>query len=145
MAEKRMFSKTITDSDSFIELSSAAQALYFHLNQGADDDGFNNQIQMAIYKSHASTDDLKLLIAKNFLIKFPSGVVVVRHWKLHNTLRKDRYTPTKFQKEFEDLKLDAKNGIYSFKGELLPTEKETVANWLPDGCQTVATDKNSID
>ena len=67
MAEKRMYTKKITDSDAFIELSSAAQALYFHLNQGADDDGFNNQIQLAMLKAHASIDDLKVLLMKGFL------------------------------------------------------------------------------
>ena len=74
MAERRMFTKKITDSDAFIEMSSAAQALYFHLNQGADDDGFNNQVQMAMWKAHASTDDLKVLMAKNFIIRFENGV-----------------------------------------------------------------------
>ena len=97
MAERRMFTKQVTDSDSFIEMSSAAQALYFHLNQGADDDGFNNQIQTAMLKAHAGTDDLKILMAKNFVIRFESGVIVIKHWRMHNTLRKDRYKPTSYQ------------------------------------------------
>ena len=92
MAEKRMFTKKITDDDNFIELASSAQALYFHLNQGADDDGFNNQVQMAMWKAHASIDDLKVLMAKNYIIRFESGVIVIKHWRMHNTLRKDRYT-----------------------------------------------------
>ena len=98
-----MFSKQITDSDAFISLPSSTQALYFHLNQGADDDGFNNQIQTAMMKSHASVDDVKMLLMKRFIIQFESGVIVIKHWRMHNTLRKDRYTPTAFQEEFSRL------------------------------------------
>ena len=112
MAERRMFTKKITDGDPFIEMSSAAQALYFHLNQGADDDGFNNQIQLAMMKAHASTDDLKVLLLKNFLIRFESGVIVIKHWRMHNTLRKDRYTPTNYQEELKQLGIK-ENGAYT--------------------------------
>lgn len=125
-----MYTKKITDSDAFTEMPSASQALYFHLNQGADDDGFNNQIQMAMFKAHASTDDLKILLAKNFIIRFESGVIVIKHWRMHNTIRKDRYTPTNFQEELEQLGIK-ENGAYTY--------------WLPNGCQMVATDKISID
>lgn len=123
MADRRMFSKKVTDSDAFIELSSAAQALYFHLNQAADDDGFNNQIQIAMMKSHASVDDLKVLMMKNFVIRFENGVIVIKHWRMHNTLRKDRYTPTSFQEELAQLSL-----------------KQNLSYTLEDGggCQTVA-------
>lgn len=136
MAEKRMFTKKITDDDNFISLPSSAQALYFHLNQGADDDGFNNQISMAMYKAHASVDDLKVLMAKNYIIRFECGVIVIKHWRMHNTLRKDRYTPTNFQDELKMLGIKD-NGAY--------TLNETEAVWLPNGCQKVATDKISID
>ena len=85
MAERRMYTKKITDSDAFIEMSSAAQALYMHLNQGADDDGFNNQVSNAMFKAHASVDDLKVLMVKNFIIRFASGVIVNKHWRMHNT------------------------------------------------------------
>lgn len=114
MAERRMFTKKITESDAFIELPSSAQALYFHLNQSADDDGFNNQIQLAIFRSHSTVDDLKLLMLKNFIIRFESGVIVIKHWRMHNTLRKDRYTPTNFQEEFEQLGIKT-NGSYTLK------------------------------
>ena len=134
MANKRMFSKDITDSDAFIEMSSAAQALYFHLNQGADDDGFNNQVQMAILKSHASTDDLKILMAKNFVIRFECGVIVIKHWRLHNTLRKDRYTPTHYQEELKLLGIKD-NGAYTLGCQ-------TVAERLPSGCPSI--DKDSV-
>ena len=136
MAERRMFTKKVTDSDAFIELPSSAQALYFHLNQGADDDGFNNQIQNAMFKSHSTTDDLKVLMMKNFIIRFESGVIVIKHWRLHNTLRKDRYTPTNFQEEFQLLGLKD-NGSYT----LNDVGCQMVANRLPQ----VSIDKNSID
>ncbi len=140
MTEKRMFSKKITDSDSFIELSSSAQALYFHLNQGADDDGFNNQVQSAIFKARASLDDLKTLMTKNFIIRFDNGVIVIKHWRMHNTLRKDRYTPTNFQEELSALGIKD-NGSYALSNE---DGCRLVADWLPCGCHVVATDKDSI-
>lgn len=112
MAERRMFTKKVSDSDAFIEMPSAAQALYFHLNQGADDDGFNNQIQIAMLKAHASLDDLKVLMMKNFIIRFDSGVIVIKHWRMHNILRKDRYTPTNFQEELSLLGIKD-NGSYT--------------------------------
>jgi hypothetical protein len=130
-----MFSKDITDSDQFIDMSSAAQALYFHLNQGADDDGFNNQVSMAMWKAHASVDDLKVLMAKNYVIRFEGGLIVIKHWRLHNTLRKDRYTPTNYQEELKMLGIKD-NGAYTLGCQV-------VANGLPDGCPSI--DKNSID
>lgn len=119
MAERRMFTKKVTNDDEFISLPSSAQALYFHLNQEADDDGFNKQVHTALFKAHASVDDLKILMLKNFVIRFESGVIVIRHWRMHNTLRKDRYTPTNFQDELQLLELK-ENGEYIL------------------GCQTVA-------
>jgi hypothetical protein len=132
MAEKRMYSKKITDSDDFIQMPASSQALYFHLNQGADDDGFNNQIQIAMLKAHASIDDLKVLMTKNFIMRFESGVVVVKHWWIHNTLRKDRYTPTNFQEELKLLGIK-ENKSYTFGKNQCR---------LPNGCQMVAIDKN---
>ena len=134
MANKRMYSKDITDSDAFIEMSSAAQALYFHLNQGADDDGFNNQIQIAMIKAHAGADDLKILMAKSFVIRFESGVIVIKHWRMHNTLRKDRYTPTNYQDELRQLGIKD-NGAYTLGCQM-------VAERLPDGCPSI--DKDSV-
>ena len=133
MAEKRMFTKKITDDDNFITLPSSAQALYFHLNQGADDDGFNNQVQMAMWKAHASIDDLKVLMAKSYIIRFDSGVIVIKHWRMHNTLRKDRYTPTSFQEELHLLGIKD-NGAYTLGCQM-------VAERLPQN----SIDKNSID
>ena len=133
MAEKRMYSKKITDGDSFISLSSKAQALYFHLNQGADDDGFNDQMALAMYKSHADEDALGELLDKGFVIRFDSGVLVISHWLMHNTLRKDRYTPTSFSNEARHLGVKT-NGMYT-----LDTADgcQTVAERLPNGCHSI--------
>lgn len=129
MAERRMFTKKITDSDAFFSLPASTQALYFHLNQGADDDGFNNQIKMAMYRAHATDDDLKLLIAKSFIITFESGVIVIKHWRMHNYIRKDRYNPTTFTEEFNLLKVK-NNESYEFL-----TENNDAKG---DGCHLVA-------
>lgn len=137
MAERRMFTKKVSDSDAFIEMPSTSQALYFHLNQGADDDGFNNQVQNAMFKAHASIDDLKILMMKNFIIRFESGVIVIKHWRMHNTLRKDRYTPTNFQEELSQLGLK-ENGAYTLGCQ-------TVAKRLPqDSIGKGSIDKDSI-
>lgn len=135
MAERRMFSKKITDSDAFISLPSSAQALYFHLNQGADDDGFNNQIQLAMMKAHASSDDVNVLLLKKFIIQFQSGVVVVKHWWIHNTLRKDRYSPTVFQDEIKLLG-QKENNAYTLSKEKMVR--------LPFGCQMVAPSEGNL-
>lgn len=99
MAEKRMFAKTIIDSDAFLEMPLTTQALYFHLSMRADDDGFINNPKKIQRMIGASEDDLKLLIAKSFIIVFESGVVVIKHWKIHNYIQNDRYHPTAYQDE----------------------------------------------
>lgn len=125
-----MFTKKVTDDDRFSNLSSSAQALYLHLTMSADDDGFCNQVSTAMFKAHASVQDLEALLAARYLLQFDSGVIVIKHWRMANALRKDRYTPTAFQDEFSQLQLK-ENGSY--------TERENV------GCRLVATGKDSID
>lgn len=99
MAQRRMFSKQITESDAFMDMPLSAQALYFHLGMSADDDGFVNSPKRVQRVIGANDDDLKLLIAKHFLIAFDTGVVVVKHWKINNYIPKDRYTPTVYEEE----------------------------------------------
>jgi hypothetical protein len=99
MAERRMFTKKITNSDAFIDMPLSTQALYFHLNMEADDDGFNSSPKKIQRMIGASDDDLKLLFAKNFVIPFESGVVVIKHWKLHNYIQSDRYKETVYLEE----------------------------------------------
>lgn len=149
MAERRMFTKKITDDDNFIGLSASAQALYFQLSMSADDDGFCNQVSASMFKSHASVQDLESLLSKRYLYQFENGVIVIKHWRMANALRKDRYTPTVFQEELKRLKIKD-NGAYTLSDDV--DAKDVVADWLPDGCQTVARrlpqdrlDKDRID
>ncbi len=99
MAERRMFAKTIIDSDAFLDMPLSAQSLYFHLSMRADDDGFINNPKKIGRMIGASDDDIKLLLMKRFIIAFESGVVVIKHWKIHNYIQKDRYKPTVYQEE----------------------------------------------
>lgn len=106
MAQKRMFDKTLIDSDLFLDMPKSTQALYFHLSMRADDDGFINNPKKIQRMIGCSDDDMKLLIAKQYIIPFESGIVVITHWKIHNYIRKDRYTPTLYQEEKAQLSLD---------------------------------------
>ena len=109
VAEKRMFTQKIIDSDAFLDMPLSTQALYFHLNMRADDDGFVNNPKRIQRTVGASEDDLKLLIAKRFLICFENGVIVIKHWRMHNTLKSDRYRPTQYQEEYALLEVLVKN------------------------------------
>lgn len=111
MAERRMFAKTIIDSDAFLEMPTTSQLLYFHLAMRADDDGFVNKPKSLMRMVGCKDDDLKLLFVKKFLIPFESGVVVIKHWKIHNYIRKDTYTETKYKEEKATLELD-ENSAY---------------------------------
>ncbi|WP_448901233.1 replisome organizer [Eubacterium sp.] len=106
MADRRMFSKTIIDSDTFLDMPLSAQALYFHLSMRADDDGFINNPKKIQRMIGASDDDCRLLIMKQLIIAFDSGVIVIKHWRLHNYIQKDRYKPTLYQNEKSALELD---------------------------------------
>lgn len=103
MANKRMFTMSIVDSDAFLEMPLTTQALYFHLNMRADDDGFIGNPKKIMRIINASEDDLKLLIAKRFILVFDDGVIVIKHWRMHNTIQKDRYVPTPYQDELNTL------------------------------------------
>lgn len=106
MAQRRMFSRKITDTDRFLEMPLSSQALYFHLNMGADDEGFIDKAKTIQRTIGASDDDMKLLIAKGFLIPFDSGVVVIRHWRIHNYIQSDRFQSTLYQSEKAQLEYD---------------------------------------
>lgn len=103
MANKRMFCMNIVDSDAFLEMPLSTQCLYFHLNMRADDDGFIGNTKRIMRLIGASEDDLKILIAKRFILVFDDGVIVIKHWRMHNTIQKDRYTPTVYQDELNQL------------------------------------------
>ena len=132
MASRRMLTKKVTDDDNFMALSSSAQALYLHLSMSADDDGFCNQVSLSMFKAHASVQDLEALLEKRYIYQFENGVIVIKHWRMANALRKDRYTPTAFQEELSRLRLKD-NGAYAWNNE--PTKE-----WLPNGCHMQASD-----
>lgn len=94
MAERRMFAKSVIDSDLFLDMPPTTQMLYFHLAMRADDDGFINNPRRIQRMIGASDDDMRILIAKQFILTFQSGVIVIRHWKIHNYIQKDRYRPS---------------------------------------------------
>ena len=106
-----MFSKSVIDSDMFLDMPLSAQALYFHLSMRADDDGFVNNPKKIQRMIGASDDDCKILIAKEFIIPFESGIVVIRHWKIHNYIQKDRYKETVYLDEKSQIATD-RTGAY---------------------------------
>ena len=112
LANKRMFTMKIVDTDAFLDMPLSTQCLYFHLNMRADDDGFIGNPKRIEKIIGANDDDLKLLIAKRFVILFDDGVIVIKHWRMHNTLSRDRYIETSYTDEKKKLLLKD-NGSYS--------------------------------
>ncbi len=114
MAERRMFAKTIIDSDAFLDMPISARLLYYDLAMRADDDGFVNSPKKIMRMIGATQDDLSILALRKFIIPFDSGIVVIKHWKIHNYIRKDTYSETKYIEEKELLELD-ENKSYKLK------------------------------
>ena len=144
MAKKRMFSIDIVGSDAFLDLPYSAQCLYFQLSMRADDDGFVGNPKTIQRIAGTKASDLELLVKKRFLIQFPSGVVVIKHWKINNDIKKDRYSPTVYTDEFQML---------STKENKAYTERSTNVSTLDtEPAQNVSTldtqysiDKNRLD
>lgn len=111
MADRRMLSKSVINSDHFLDMPHSSQVLYFHLVMNADDDGFVNNPRTIQRMLGCAADDLKLLTTKGFVIPFESGIIVITHWKKHNFIPKDRYKPTTFVNEYRELVLEG--GVYS--------------------------------
>lgn len=111
MAQRRMFSLSIVDTDRFLSLPVGAQCLYFHLGMRADDDGFVAAPRKIMSFVACTEDDFRILIAKEFVIPFKSGVCVIRDWKENNYIQKDRYHPTRYQTEMQALSIGP-NGTY---------------------------------
>lgn len=142
MAEKRMFSMKICDSDAFLDMPLSAQALYFHLCMRADDDGFISSPKRIVRLIRANDDDFKLLLAKRFLLGFESGVIVIKHWRMHNAIRADRYRPTDCQEELATLAIKPNKSYTDHPADnLLPAGGQLVATasttWVTDGCHAV--------
>ena len=139
-----MFTKKITESDAFLDMPSSTQMLYFHFSMNADDDGFVNNPKKIQKMCGASDDDFKLLIVKSFIILFDSGIIVIKHWKMHNYIQADRYRPTDYVEEKSML------GIKSNKAYTLDVSKmdtECIQNGYigKDSIGKVSIDKDSID
>jgi len=112
MAERRMFAKTIVLSDAFLDMPLSARALYMTLGMVADDDGFVNNPKSIMRQCGASVDDINILLAKRFILAFDSGVIVIKHWRINNYLRSDRYQETKYIDEKSQLVVE-ENGAYT--------------------------------
>lgn len=117
MAERRMFAKTIIDSDAFLEMPISARLLYYDLSMRADDDGFVNSPKKIMRMIGATNDDMNVLILRKFIIPFESGIVVIKHWRIHNYIRKDTYSETPYKEEKELLELD-ENKSYKLKNDI---------------------------
>src|SRR6267142_6212712 len=141
MAQRRMFSSQIVSSDDFLEMPLTSQALYFHLGMSADDDGFVSP-RKVLRMTGAGQDDLKVLIAKNFVIPFESGVIVITHWKQNNYLRNDRYTPTIYKAERE--RLSCIQSVYALDTIGIPmvSQRETQVGREEDRKREISFDKN---
>lgn len=132
MAERRMFAKTIIDSDAFLDMPLTTQALYFHLSMRSDDEGFINNPKKIARMIGCSDDDLKVLEAKNFIIRFESGVVVIKHWRMHNIIKMDRFKPTVYQEEKSMLHMK-QNKAYTLEE---PDGNQLEPNWNQNGTKT---------
>ena len=132
MAQKRMFSLSVVDTDKFLEMPVSARLLYYELGMRADDDGFVNNWKKILTFTGLKEDDIKILIAKQFIIPFDSGVIVIKHWRLNNYLQNDRTKPTIYQDEYKQLGLD-ENNVYTMDTKCIHSiDKNSI-------------DKNSID
>jgi len=112
MAQRRMFSLKVVDSDAFMDMGVGSQLLYFHLSMRADDDGFVGNPKKIMRMIGSNEDDLKILLAKRFLLSFDSGIIVIKHWKIHNYIQNDRYQETQYLDEKRSL-LTKENGSYT--------------------------------
>jgi len=134
MAERRMFSSKVVCSDAFAGMPFSAQALYVQLCMEADDDGFLNRAKRIQGSIGASDADLNLLFEKRFVLGFENGVIAIKHWRMNNQIRKDRYTPTQYQDEFNSLVIRS-DGAYTEKVNGKETVDELATTWQPSDNQ----------
>ena len=164
MANRRMFSLSVIDTDKFLDMPVSSQLLYFHLGMRADDDGFVSSPKRIARTTNCGDDDLRILATKGYIIPFESGVVVIRHWRQNNQLRSDRYRETVCKNEKATLSIidniyiestnEAPNGIpVGIPNDIpnsVPTGKPTVDSttyqWEPQySIGKYSIDKDSID
>lgn len=143
MAERRMIAKGVVDTDSFMEMPMSTQALYFHLLLRADDEGFLKNAKTITRMTGCKDDDIKILIAKSYLIAFDTGAVAIRHWRIHNSIRKDRFTPTlcTVERKLLDISpegayIPVKSGAgYAIETRQQPDGNQLATKWQPSGNQ----------
>ena len=140
MAERRMMAKSVIETDHFMDMPMSSQCLYFHLLLRADDDGFIKNPSAIRREVGCGEDDMKLLVAKRFILPFDTGVIVIRHWKIHNYIRKDMYHPTECQAERGLLTGGADKTAYAPKeGVQIQGRNVIVTDSLQD-CNGIVTD-----
>ena len=146
MAERRMFSKEIVSSDAFLDMSQTTQNLYFHLGMNADDEGFISSPRTVLRMIGANANDLDLLLAKRYAVGFDSGIVVIKHWKLNNQMRKDRVKDTVYLEE-KNMLQEKENGVYSLISndyEVLQPTVNQVSTKCPPSIGEVRVGEDSI-
>lgn len=137
MAQKRMFSNLVIGSDDFLEMPDSSQNLYFHLSMRADDDGFIGNWKSIMRMTGKKEDDLKILIAKSFVIPFDSGILVIRHWRLNNYIQNDRYKETIYKNEKSQLSIDS-NNVYNL-------DTDCIHSIDKNRLDKISIDKNSVN
>ena len=145
MAQKRMFSLSVVDTDNFLEMPISSRLLYYELGMRADDDGFVANWKKILAFTNLNMDDLRVLVAKKFIIPFESGIIVIRHWRMNNYLQNDRKKETDYQDELNELEI-SKNGVYSLKENVENKGLEEICIQNGSNVYTqYSIDKNSID
>lgn len=143
MAQRRMFSKSIIDTDKFLEMPATTQLLYFHLGMRADDDGFVSSPRKILAFTNCTNDDLKVLISKGFIIPFESGIIVITHWKQHNYIQADRYRKTIYTEERKQLELVG--NVYILLANRIQNESDTEPQYRVSKDIVRDRDRESID
>lgn len=144
MAEKRMITKTIVDSDAFLDMPVSSQNLYFHLNVRADDEGFVNSPNKIMKMVGCNKNDLDVLLTKRFVLGFESGIIVIKHWKLHNCIRKDRLKETVHIKE-KSMLAEKENGSYTFMTDTCQTIDSQLTDESQHRLDKIRLDKIRLD
>ena len=135
-----MFAKAIIDSDIFLDMPLSTQALYFHLAMRADDEGFVNNPKKIQKMIGASDDDVRILIMKRYILTFESGIIVIKHWKIHNYIQNDRFKPTSYVEEKATLTLDEKKSYVE-----IPKNVSILDTQVSIGKDSIELEKESID
>lgn len=145
MAERRMFAKSIVLSDAFLDMSMGARCLYFTLGMLADDDGVVGNPKAIMRQCGASQDDMMALLQKRYVLAFESGVIVIKHWRINNYLRSDRYQRTTYIEELETLETDAKGGYIEKNSVGIPVANQMTTNGIPSiGKDSIGKDNNIL-